>query len=111
MKLVKDINELKIILANETTKILHGDKKSLKAEKTANDIFKLGKIYENLPTINISKKDIETGIKFLDLLVNANIMKSKGEVRRAIKNNGVKIKIFGSRKNLPNKCKGTKLFS
>ena len=87
----KDINELKAILANETTRILHGEKKSLKAEKTAHDIFKLGKINENLPTINISKKDIETGIKFLELLVNANIMKSKGEVRRAIKNNGVKI--------------------
>ena len=87
----KDINELKAILANETTRILHGEKKSLKAEKTAHDIFKLGKINENLPTINISKKDIETGIKFLELLVNANIMQSKGEVRRAIKNNGVKI--------------------
>ena len=31
-----DINELKIILANEATKILHGKNKSLKAEKTAN---------------------------------------------------------------------------
>ena len=30
-----DINDLKIILANETTKILHGKTKSLKAEKTA----------------------------------------------------------------------------
>ena len=40
---------------------------------------------------SISKKDIETGIKFLELLVNAKIMKSKGEARRAIKNNGVKI--------------------
>ena len=29
----KEINELKIILANETTRILHGEKKSLKAEK------------------------------------------------------------------------------
>ena len=41
--------------------------------------------------INISKKNIETGINFLQLLVDANIMKSKSEVRRAIKNNGVKI--------------------
>ena len=39
----KTINELKILLANETTKILHGKIKSLKAEKTAADIFKLGK--------------------------------------------------------------------
>ena len=31
------------------------------------------------------------GMKFLDLLVNAKIMNSKGEARRAIKNNGIKI--------------------
>ena len=33
----------KIVLANEATKILYGEIKSVKAEKTANDIFKLGK--------------------------------------------------------------------
>ena len=88
----KEINELKIILANETTKILHGKSKSLKAEKTASDVFKLGKkISKNLPTNNILKKDLEMGMKFLDLLVNAKIMNSKGEARRAIKNNGIKI--------------------
>ena len=38
----KEINELKIILANEATKILHGKDKSFKAEKTAKDTFKLG---------------------------------------------------------------------
>ncbi len=87
----KKINELKIILANETTKILHGKSKSLKAEKTASDVFKDKKISKNLPTNKILKKDLEIGIKFLDLLVNAQIMNSKGEARRAIKNNGIKI--------------------
>ena len=87
----KEINELKIILANETTKILHGKSKSLKAEKTASDVFGAKKISKNLPTNNILKKDLEMGIKFLDLLVNAQIMNSKGEARRAIKNNGIKI--------------------
>ena len=50
------------------------------------------------------KKDIETGIKFLELLVNANIMKSKSEVRRAIKNNGVKIndKLVGDENKILN---------
>ncbi len=87
----KEINELKIILANETTKILHGKSKSLKAEKTASDVFGGKKISKNLPTNNILKKDLEMGMKFLDLLVNAKIMNSKGEARRAIKNNGIKI--------------------
>ena len=33
--------------------------KSLKAEKTAADVFGLGKINENLPTKKIFKKDVE----------------------------------------------------
>ena len=87
----KEINELKIILANEATKILHGKDKSFKAEKTAKDTFKLGKINENLPTKKILKKDIEAGIKLLELLVNTKIMSSKSEARRAINNNGIKV--------------------
>ena len=86
-----DINKLKIILANETTKILHGKIKSFKAEKTATDTFKLGKINENLPTKKVLKRDIETGIKLLELLVKNNIMSSKSEARRAINNNGIKM--------------------
>ena len=40
---------------------------------------------------NFLKKDLEIGLKFLDLLVNAKIMSSKSEARRAINNNGIKI--------------------
>ena len=87
----KHINELKIILANETTKILHGKMKSSKAEKTASDIFKLGKMSENLPTKNILREDISAGIKLLELLVNSSITSSKSEARRAINNKGIKI--------------------
>ena len=86
-----EINELKIILANNATKILHGKVKAAKAEKTARDVFKLGKINENLPTKGIPRKDLEEGTKLLELLVKFNIMDSKSEARRAIKNNGIKI--------------------
>ncbi len=87
----KNINELKITLANETTKILHGKVHSSRAEKIASDVFKFGKINENLPSKKISKKDIETGMKLLELLVDNKIMNSKSEARRAINNKGVKI--------------------
>ncbi len=87
----KDINELKITLANETTKILHGKVHSSRAEKIAADVFKFGKINENLPSKKIQRKDIETGMKLLELLVVNKIMSSKSEARRAINNKGVKI--------------------
>ncbi len=86
-----NINDLKKILATEATKILHGEKKSLQAEKTAVDTFKFGKINKNLPTKNILKEELNNGIKILDLLVTNNIMSSKSEARRAIDNGGIKI--------------------
>ncbi len=87
----KEINELKIILANEATQILHGRSKSLKAEKAAKDIFTLKKISSDLPVKNIFEKDLVDGINLLDFLVSNNIMTSKSEARRAINNNGIKI--------------------
>ena len=87
----KDINELKITLANETTKILHGKVHSSKAEKIAADVFKFGKINENLPSKKILKKILRMGVKLLELLVDNKIMSSKSEARRAINNKGVKI--------------------
>ncbi len=91
LKEKKNINDLKIILANEATKILHGKMKSLKAEKTATEVFKFRKTSENLPSKNIHNKDVEKGLKILELLVNYEIMNSKSEARRAIKNNGIKV--------------------
>tara|TARA_X000001036_G_scaffold421775_1_gene443986 strand:- start:5872 stop:7107 length:1236 start_codon:yes stop_codon:yes gene_type:complete len=87
----EEINKLKIKLANETTRILHGNSKSIQAEKTAKDTFELGKINTNLPTTNISKDKVINGIKLLELLVDNKIMNSKSEVRRAILNNGIKV--------------------
>ena len=43
----KNINNLKILLANEATKILHGKEASLNAENTAKETFELGGIGEN----------------------------------------------------------------
>ena len=87
----KNINKLKILLANETTKILHGEAAAKKAEKTAKDTFESGGLGANLPEIKIKKKDLNQGVKILDLLTFNKVMSSKSEVRRAIKSNALKI--------------------
>ncbi len=87
----KNINNLKILLANEATKILHGKTASRNASKTAKDTFELGGIGSDLPEIKINLKEIKKGINFLDFIVNNNILTSKSEVRRAIVNKGLKI--------------------
>ncbi len=87
----KNINNLKILLANEATKILHGEAASKKAEQTAKDTFEKGGLGEDLPEIKIKFNKIEKGINILDLIVENKILHSKGEARRAIANKGFKI--------------------
>jgi tyrosyl-tRNA synthetase len=44
-----------------------------------------------LPLVNIKKKELTNGINILDLVIAANLLSSKSEVRRMIKNKGIKI--------------------
>ena len=87
----KNINKLKILLANEATKILHGAKASQKAERTARDTFEGKGVGSNLPEIKIRFKEISEGINLLDFLSNNNITQSKSDARRVIANKGLKI--------------------
>ena len=87
----KNINNLKILLANEATKILHGKEASIKAEKTAKDTFREGGLGLDLPVIKIKLNEIEKGINFLDFIANNKILSSKSEARRTVANKGFKI--------------------
>ncbi len=87
----KNINKLKIILANEATKILHGEIASKKAEQTAIETFRDKGLSSNLPEIKIKLNNIEKGIKLIDLLTDNKIFPSKSEIRRVMANNGLKI--------------------
>jgi len=87
----QDINELKILLANETTTMLHGSKAAKDSESTAKKTFRDKSIGKNLPTVKIKKKEIVEGVNILDLVILTKLGNSKGEVRRMIKNNGLKI--------------------
>jgi len=87
----KNINNLKILLANETTKILHGKEASKKAEQTAKETFEGGGLGSGLPIIEIKSNEIKKGINILDFVANNKILPSKSEARRVIANKGLKI--------------------
>ena len=87
----KNINNLKIILANEATRILHGEVASKKAEQTAKETFEDKGLGLDLPVIKIKSSEIKKGKNFLDLLSDNKILSSKSEARRAIVNRGLKI--------------------
>ena len=87
----KNINNLKILLANEATKILHGEKASKKAEQTAKETFVRGGLGSDLPEIKININEVKKGVSILDFISNNHILSSKSEARRAIENKGIKI--------------------
>ena len=87
----KDINKLKILLANEATKILHGEKKSKESENTAKETFTGNGIGQNLPVIFIRASLLKNGINIIDFINDTKILNSKSEVRRAINEKGIKI--------------------
>ncbi len=85
----KDINELKILLANNATEMLHGIKEAEKSEKLARNTFKKNSKGENLPGIKVNNDILSKNIVELISFVNKDI--SKSEIRRLIKSNGIKL--------------------
>ncbi len=85
----QNINELKILLANETTKMLHGEDEAKKSEKLAKSTFKENSTGESLPNHKISSDLLGKNIVNLIEYVSKDL--SKSEIRRLIKNNGIKI--------------------
>ncbi len=87
----QDINKLKILLANETTAMLHGIKAARDSEITAQKTFGEKSIGKELPTVIIKKNEITNGVSIFDLVLQTKLANSKSEIRRMIKNNGLKI--------------------
>ena len=87
----RDINELKIILANEATTMLHGKIAAVKAAETAKKTFTSGSFGDDLPVVKIKREKFESGLNIVDLVVESKLLNSKSEVRRMIKNLGIKV--------------------
>jgi len=86
----KNINDLKTLLANETTTLLHGEAAAVKASETAKKTF-AGGSGDELPVIKIKKDQVNNGLNIIDLSIKTNLFSSKSEIRRTIKNSGLKI--------------------
>ena len=87
----KDINELKTLLANEATTMLHGQKAAKEAEQAAKEAFSGNLLGSNSPSIKISKEVIEKKLSIIDLVILSKLENSKSEIRRLIKGNAIKI--------------------
>ncbi|GKY91020.1 hypothetical protein MPSEU_000074800 [Mayamaea pseudoterrestris] len=84
-----EINQAKIILADEATALLHGRECLSAIHETISSMFKgSGSSTESLPRIIITSKELEAGISVLDLFLRLELVDSKKEARRLIQGGG-----------------------
>ena len=87
-----DINEAKIILANEVTTLAHGANAASTAAATAVEVFEKGGVGDDLPTITLAAADIgENGISIVQLYVKSGLAPSGKEAKRTIASGGAKM--------------------
>jgi tyrosyl-tRNA synthetase len=86
-----EINEAKKALADAATTLLHGADAARTAAETARQTFEEGAIDANLPTVEVSRGELEAGAGVLALFVKAGLVASNGEARRQIKGGGLRV--------------------
>ena len=87
----KEINDAKVILANEATKLCHGADAASAAEATAKKVFEQGSTGDDLPVIELTKAELNDGIPAFKLFVLSGLCDSNGAARRLIQGKGGKL--------------------
>ena len=85
-----NINDLKILLANHATSMLHGEEEAKKCYDQAKKIFSDKSSDDGLPKIKVKKNEMKNK-NLSDLIISAKLETSKSEIKRLIKNNGIKV--------------------
>ncbi len=86
-----EINDAKIILANEVTGLLHGAEAATAAEATAREVFEKGGVGDDLPTLELTRDELGEGLSIVQALVRSGLAKSGKDAKRLISENGAKI--------------------
>jgi tyrosyl-tRNA synthetase len=86
-----EINESKKTLANEATRLLHGDKAAQEAAETARQTFEEGTLSASLPSVEIKLADLEAGLANTAAFVLSGLASSNGDARRQIKGGGLRV--------------------
>jgi tyrosyl-tRNA synthetase len=86
-----EINEAKKILATEATAMVHGREAAEQAAETARQTFEDGLAAASLPSVDVARQEIDSGLGVLAAFVKAGLVGSTGEARRQIKGGGLKV--------------------
>ncbi len=86
-----EINDAKKVLATEATALVHDRAKADAAAETARMTFEHGGLAADLPTIEIAKSELESGLGVLSAFVKAGLVASNSEARRQVQGGGLKV--------------------
>lgn len=87
-----EINNAKEVLAFELTKLVHSEEDAINAQTAAKALFAGGADNTNMPSTVLADEDFTDGqITVLDMMLKANMIKSRGEGRRLIDQGGVSV--------------------
>jgi tyrosyl-tRNA synthetase len=85
-----EINQAKVRLAYEVTKMVHGEEEAEKAKSAAESLFGGSKDSDSIPSTEIDESFLTDGsLPILDALLESGLIPSKAEGRRLIKQGGV----------------------
>ena len=88
----KEINEAKKILAYEVTKLVRGKKEAEEAKEIANNLFQSNILDERINNYSVKISHIKNNdFTIVDAIEKLNLVKSRSEIKRLIKSNGVKV--------------------
>ncbi len=85
-----DIRKAKQALAFEVTKLVHGEDEALKAQEGAKAMT-VGTAAADLPTYEVRREDLASGVRLVSILAAAGLTKSVSEGRRMVKGGGVRV--------------------
>lgn len=83
------INEAKVVLAYEVTKLIHGEEEANKAKAAAEALFEKGSNLTDVPTVEITEEALDTPL--IDILTSSKVFASKSEGRRLIQQGGLRL--------------------
>jgi len=85
------INDAKKVLADEATRMAHGEDAARTARDAAEKAFEQGVTSADLPTFEVPAADLKAGIVLANLFADAGLAASRGEARRLAQGGGVKL--------------------
>jgi tyrosyl-tRNA synthetase len=85
------LNEAKKVLATEVTALLHGRAAADAAAETARQTFEQGGAASGLPTFDVPRVQLAQGYPLFEAYLAAQLVASKGEARRHMAANALKV--------------------